>query len=243
MSGTVRGAAAAAARLFSYAKIMFLALSAKQLAHFVGVCPKHFACSPITAWRPGCCGGGPSCLAKRAVWPRGTGRFGRQNGLFRKPCPALLAAARGAPTQKPEWSNGPAALAPLRLSAGPQPGMPALRLLTVVLVGHGELLAALGTARSQHAAAIFSLHSLAETVLVHSPPVMRLIRSFHLSLFFIIVIVRTLWAAKVVIFFKSAKLCAHFSQNFCNKAALQRPKGRIRRQKTADFLCCSLDFQ
>lgn len=66
---------------------------------------------------------------------------------------------------------------------------------------------------------------------------------FSSSLFLFIVIIRTLWGAKVVIFFEPTKLWAFFSQNFCHKSALLCPRGGAWHQKTQKFLCCSLDFQ
>ena len=49
----------------------------------------------------------------------------------------------------------------------------------MVLVRNGELLAALGTARSQHAAAVLRGHALAETMLVHAAAIVGLKCSFH----------------------------------------------------------------
>ena len=57
----------------------------------------------------------------------------------------------------------------------------------MILVGNSKLFAAMSAARSQHAAAILCCHSLTETVLVHSPAVVRLKCSFHLSICVIIV--------------------------------------------------------
>ena len=53
------------------------------------------------------------------------------------------------------------------------------RLLTVVLVRDGQLLAAMGAARSQHATAVLGGHSLAEAMLVHATTIVRLECSFH----------------------------------------------------------------
>jgi hypothetical protein len=53
------------------------------------------------------------------------------------------------------------------------------RLLAVVLVRDGQLLAAMGAAGSQHAAAVLGGHSLAEAMLVHTTTIVRLECSFH----------------------------------------------------------------
>ncbi len=60
------------------------------------------------------------------------------------------------------------------------------RLLSVVLVGHRQLLAALGTTRSEYTTTILRCHSLAETVLVHAATVVRLKCSFHLFMLILI---------------------------------------------------------
>ena len=57
------------------------------------------------------------------------------------------------------------------------------RLLTVILVRDGQLLAAMGATRSQHATAVLGGHSLAEAMLVHTATIVRLECSFH---FFVI---------------------------------------------------------
>ena len=54
-----------------------------------------------------------------------------------------------------------------------------LWLLSVILVRNGELLAALGTAGSQHAAAVLCGHALTETMLVHAATIVWLKCSFH----------------------------------------------------------------
>ena len=57
-------------------------------------------------------------------------------------------------------------------------------LLSVVLVGYGQLLTSTGAARRKHSTTIFCCHSLAESVLVHATTIVRLKCSFH----FIVVI-------------------------------------------------------
>ena len=52
-------------------------------------------------------------------------------------------------------------------------------LLSVVLVGNGQLLTALCAARSQHATTILRCHALAETMFVHAATVVGLKCSFH----------------------------------------------------------------
>ena len=56
------------------------------------------------------------------------------------------------------------------------------KLFSVVLVWHGQLLAATGATGIQHATAVLCCHSLAETVLVHATTIVRLKCSFHLSI-------------------------------------------------------------
>ncbi len=56
-------------------------------------------------------------------------------------------------------------------------------LFSVVFVRNGQLLASFSTTSSQHAAAVFSCHSLAEAVLVYATAVVRLKCSFHFALF------------------------------------------------------------
>ena len=63
-----------------------------------------------------------------------------------------------------------------------------LRLLSVMLIRYGQLLAALGTTRCEHAAAVLGGHSLTETVLVDSPAIVWLECSFHLDLLFFVTI-------------------------------------------------------
>ena len=58
------------------------------------------------------------------------------------------------------------------------------RLLSVVLVRDGQLLATLGTARSQHAAAVLRGHALAEAMLVHAAAIVGLKCSFHCFILF-----------------------------------------------------------
>ena len=53
------------------------------------------------------------------------------------------------------------------------------RLLAVMLIRNGQLLAPFGTAGSQHTTAVLCGHSLAETVLVHSSAIVGLECSFH----------------------------------------------------------------
>lgn len=62
------------------------------------------------------------------------------------------------------------------------------RLLAVMLVRNGELLATLGAAGGQNATAILRGHSLTEAVLVHTTAVVGLKCSFHLLYFLFIVI-------------------------------------------------------
>ena len=64
------------------------------------------------------------------------------------------------------------------------------------LVGNGQLLATLGAAGSQHAAAIGSLHALTEAMLVISLSVVRLECSFHFLMLLLIVSVSTLLGCK-----------------------------------------------
>ena len=51
--------------------------------------------------------------------------------------------------------------------------------LAVNLVGHGQLLATLGTTSSEHAATIGGLHALTETMLIITLAVVGLECSFH----------------------------------------------------------------
>jgi len=52
-------------------------------------------------------------------------------------------------------------------------------LLSVVLIANGELLATLGTTRSQYATTILGGHALAEAMLVHAAAIVWLKCSFH----------------------------------------------------------------
>ena len=68
-------------------------------------------------------------------------------------------------------------------------------LLSVMLIRNGQLLAALGTARSEHATTILAGHSLTETMLVDPPAVVGLECSFHCRnycLFVVVLVVRRL---------------------------------------------------
>ena len=86
-------------------------------------------------------------------------------------------------------------------------------LLSVMLVGYCQLLAALGATRSQYSTAVLGCHSLTEAVLVHSSSVVRLKCSFHLILSFY-VIISCFWVAKVHIYFQTTKSYTIFSTNF-----------------------------
>jgi len=55
-------------------------------------------------------------------------------------------------------------------------------LFSVVLIRYGQLLAAFGAARSQHATTILRCHALAETMLVNAATVVGLKCSFHCSI-------------------------------------------------------------
>jgi hypothetical protein len=59
--------------------------------------------------------------------------------------------------------------------------VPPHHLLSVVLIGNGQLLAAFGTTGGQDAAAILGGHALTETMLVHAAAIVRLKCSFHCS--------------------------------------------------------------
>jgi hypothetical protein len=87
-------------------------------------------------------------------------------------------------------------------------------LFAVVLVGYGQLLAAMSAARCQHATTILCSHSLTEAVLVHSSSVVRLKCSFH-CLIIILLFIFTLWAAKLVISFEINKNSTRFGSNIC----------------------------
>lgn len=60
------------------------------------------------------------------------------------------------------------------------------RLLTVILVGNGQLLAAMSAARSQHTTTILSGHSLTEAMLVHTTTIVGLECSFHFVVILIV---------------------------------------------------------
>ena len=77
-------------------------------------------------------------------------------------------------------------------------------LLSVYLVGNGELLATFGAAHGKHAATVLGGHALAEAVLIVALSVVGLECSFHLSLYFFIRF-SPLRAAKVVIIFELTK--------------------------------------
>jgi len=59
-------------------------------------------------------------------------------------------------------------------------------LFAVMLIAHGELLAAMCAARRQNAAAILRGHSLTEAVFVHAAAVVGLECSFHRSMLFVL---------------------------------------------------------
>lgn len=81
----------------------------------------------------------------------------------------------------------------------------------MVLVRNSELLTAVSTTGSQHAATILGSHSLAETMLVHATTVVRLKCSFHLDIYLNYYIPTnnghngSVWAAKLLRFFQSTK--------------------------------------
>ena len=58
-------------------------------------------------------------------------------------------------------------------------------LLAMAFVADGQLLATLGAAAGQHAAAVLRGHALAEAMLVHAAAIVRLKCSFHRSIFFV----------------------------------------------------------
>ena len=88
-------------------------------------------------------------------------------------------------------------------------------LFSVVLVGNGQLLAALCAAGSQHATTILRCHALAETMLVHAATVVGLKCSFH-CLFIVLFCCRfMLWGAKVHIIFEITKNYAIFRHKNC----------------------------
>ena len=87
----------------------------------------------------------------------------------------------------------------------------------MVLVRNSKLLATLCATCSEHAATVLCCHSLTETVLVHTSSVVWLKCSFHRFFILFIVIVYTLWAAKVLISFdltKGKRIFAHFFYGF-----------------------------
>ena len=59
----------------------------------------------------------------------------------------------------------------------------------MVLVRNSQFLTTLGATRSQYATAVLRCHALAEAMLVHAAAVVRLECSFHLLLYFNIVII------------------------------------------------------
>ena len=76
------------------------------------------------------------------------------------------------------------------------------RLLAVVLVRNGQLLATLGTTRCQYTTTIGSGHSLTETVLVNAATVVGLECSFH-NVMLVFVCSIPIRGAKLGNFFKS----------------------------------------
>ena len=76
-----------------------------------------------------------------------------------------------------------------------------LSLYTVVFVRNGQLLASFSTTRSQNSTTVCGRHSLTESVFVSSLSVRGLVGSFHFFDIFY-VIIPSVWAAKVVTFFK-----------------------------------------
>ena len=93
----------------------------------------------------------------------------------------------------------------------------------MVLVRDCQLLATTCTTGSQYAAAVLCCHSLAETMLVRTTTVVWLECSFHFLIVVLIIIIflrayggaparnhHSVWAAKLLIFFKSAKNCTVF---------------------------------
>jgi hypothetical protein len=81
----------------------------------------------------------------------------------------------------------------------------------VTLVGYGQLLATLGTARSQHAATVLGGHTLAETMLVHATAIVGLKCSFHCNESLLLVLLSQIRAAKLVIIIELRKKTAEFS--------------------------------
>ena len=61
-----------------------------------------------------------------------------------------------------------------------------VQLFAVVLVGNGQLLAAVCAAGSEDSASVLCGHALAESMLVHAATVVRLKCSFHLLIFIVI---------------------------------------------------------
>jgi hypothetical protein len=84
----------------------------------------------------------------------------------------------------------------------------------VILVRYGKLLAALGAARCQHAAAVLGSHSLTEAVLVDATAIVRLKCSFHRVVLFILCYYSHFWAAKLAIIFEITKNYAIFTRTF-----------------------------
>ena len=75
------------------------------------------------------------------------------------------------------------------------------KLLSVVLVRNGQLLTALGAAGSQHTTAILSCHALTEAMLVHAATVVGLKCSFHCPSVLFLLLLLSIWAAKLSIIF------------------------------------------
>ena len=86
---------------------------------------------------------------------------------------------------------------------------------TVELVRNGQLLTTLCATCSQYSATISGSHSLTETVLVLSLSVRGLKCSFHLIFLLYVIIPLQFRAAKIDIFFESAKQTDFFSSYFC----------------------------
>ena len=91
-----------------------------------------------------------------------------------------------------------------------------------MLVRYGQLLAALGTTRCQHAASVLRGHALAEAMLVHATAIVRLKCSFHLAIFFVYLLMfnakkwgkSTFRAAKLHKSFELRKKYLKFSSTF-----------------------------
>lgn len=90
-----------------------------------------------------------------------------------------------------------------------------LQLFAVMLIGNGQLLAALGTAGSQYAATVGGGHSLTETMLVAPSAVVGLECSFHRYVVFTFVSdvsISRFRAAKLVTFFDTCKFFHDFAR-------------------------------